>query len=59
MLPGVRRLGIGERLVRELGKNLEVRAAVSDIALNPESSEAGSSYCINLDMLLIFKSEQW
>lgn len=41
VLPGVRRLGIGERLVRELGKNLEVRAAVSDIALNPESSEAG------------------
>ena len=41
VLPAIRRLGVGERMVRELGRNLELRAAVSDIALNPENSEAG------------------
>jgi len=41
VLPSVRKQGIGERLVTELGRNLKVRGAVADIALNPESSEAG------------------
>ena len=41
VLPSVRRLGIGGRLVIELGKNLEKRGATADIALTPSSSEAG------------------
>lgn len=41
VLPSVRKQGIGERLVTELGRNLKVRGAVADIALIPESSEAG------------------
>lgn len=41
VLPSFRRLGIGERLVTELVRNLELRAAAADIALTPESSEAG------------------
>lgn len=41
VLLNVRRLGIGERLVIELGRNLEIRGAVLDIALLPEGSEAG------------------
>jgi len=41
VLPSNRRLGIGERLVIELGKNLEIRGATADIGLTPGSSEAG------------------
>ena len=41
VLPSVRKQGIGERLVKELGRNLKVRGAVADIALIPESSIAG------------------
>ena len=41
VLPSVRKQGIGERLVTELGRNLKVRGAVADFALIPESSEAG------------------
>ncbi|QUG40363.1 GNAT family N-acetyltransferase [Psychrobacillus sp. INOP01] len=44
VLPSVRRLGIGERLVIELGRNLEVRGAAADIALMPEGSEAGQQF---------------
>ena len=41
VLPSVRRLGIGKRLVMELRRNLEIRGAAEDIALIPDSSEAG------------------
>ncbi|WP_277585006.1 GNAT family N-acetyltransferase [Psychrobacillus antarcticus] len=41
VLPTVRRLGIGERLVIELRRNLEIRGAATDLALLPDSSEAG------------------
>lgn len=41
VLPSVRGLGIAEQLVTELGRNLNIRGAASDIALIPESSDAG------------------
>lgn len=41
VLPSARRLGLGERMVRELAKNLELRGAAADIALMPNSSEGG------------------
>ena len=41
VLPTVRGLGIGEKLVIELGISLEIRGAAADIALLPESSKAG------------------
>ncbi|SDN29195.1 Acetyltransferase (GNAT) family protein [Psychrobacillus sp. OK028] len=41
VLPTVRRLGIAQQLVTELGRNLEIRGAAADLALIPESSEAG------------------
>ena len=41
VLPSVRRLGIGERLVVELGRNLEIRGAAADIAMMPDGSEGG------------------
>lgn len=41
VLPSARRLGIGERLVKELGRNLEIRGAATDFALIPDSSVAG------------------
>lgn len=44
VLPNVRRQGIGERLITELGRNLETRGAVADIALLAEGSEAGLQF---------------
>lgn len=41
VLPSMRRLGIGEILVSELGRSLELRGAAKDIALIPEGAEAG------------------
>lgn len=41
VLPSARRLGIGERLVKELGRNLEIRGAATDFALIPNGSVAG------------------
>ncbi|MCZ8532202.1 GNAT family N-acetyltransferase [Psychrobacillus psychrodurans] len=41
VLPSARRLGIGERLVKELGRNLETRGAATDFALIPDISLAG------------------
>lgn len=41
VLPTFRGLGLGEQLVTELGRNLEIRGASADFALIAESSEAG------------------
>lgn len=41
VLPIFRRQGIGERLVKELEKNLKLRGAETDLALVHENSEAG------------------
>ena len=41
VLPRARRKGIGEQLLKELTKNLELRGAATDLALVPKTSVAG------------------
>lgn len=41
VLPSARRQGIGEQLVKELVRNLELREAETDLALIAESAQAG------------------
>lgn len=41
VLPSVRRQGIGEQLIKELTRNLDLRGATEDIALVPKASKAG------------------
>ena len=42
--PDLRRQGLGQALMQELQRNLEVRGAESELALNLKDSEAGASF---------------
>lgn len=41
VLPSFRRKGIGDQLVKELIRNLELRGAETDLAITPETAESG------------------
>lgn len=54
VLPSIRRLGLGERLVTELGRDLDIRGAAADIAILPDSSEAGKRLLQKFDYAFDF-----